>query len=87
MTTDLAFEMGPQGIRCNSIVPSCFATEMATVLTKVPEFTSIVSGRTPMQRWGDPDELGGAAVFLLSKAASYVNGNVIFVDGGLASQV
>jgi gluconate 5-dehydrogenase len=87
LTKALAVELGPQGIRCNSIAPGFFATEMNTALVNNPEFTSFVSGRTPMQRWGDPDELGGAAVFLLSKAASYVNGNVIFVDGGLACQV
>ena len=87
LTKALAVELGPQGIRCNGIAPGFFATEMNTALVNDYEFTAFVSGRTPMQRWGDPDELGGAAVFLLSKAASYVNGNVIFVDGGLACQV
>ena len=87
LTKALAVELGPQGIRCNGIAPGFFATEMNTALVNDSEFTAFVSGRTPMQRWGDPYELGGAAVFLLSKAASYVNGNVIFVDGGLACQV
>ena len=87
LTKALAVELGPLGIRCNGIAPGFFATEMNTALVNDSEFTSFVAGRTPMQRWGDPDELGGAAVFLLSKAASYVNGNVIFVDGGLACQV
>ena len=87
LTKALAVELGPQGIRCNGIAPGFFATEMNTALVNDSEFTAFVSGRTPMQRWGDPDELGGAAVFLLSKAASYIHGNVIFVDGGLACQV
>ena len=87
LTKALAVELGPQGIRCNGIAPGFFATEMNTAIVNDAEFTAFVSGRTPMQRWGNPDELGGAAVFLLSKAASYVNGNVIFVDGGLACQV
>ena len=87
LTKALAVELGPQGIRCNGIAPGFFATEMNIALFNDSEFTAFVSGRTPMQRWGNPDELGGAAVFLLSKAASYVNGNVIFVDGGLACQV
>ena len=87
LTKALAVELGPQGIRCNGIAPGFFATEMNTALVNDSEFTAFVSGRTPIQRWGDPDELGGTAVFLLSKAASYVNGNVIFVDGGLACQV
>ena len=87
LTKALAVELGPQGIRCNGIAPGFFATEMNTALVNDSEFTAFVSERTPMQRWGDPDELGGAAIFLLSKAASYVNGSVIFVDGGLACQV
>ena len=87
MTTDLAFEMGPQGIRFNSIVPSCFANEMASILTKVPEFTSFVSGRTPMRRWGEQDETVGVAIFLPSQSTSYINGTVIFVDGGMSRKV
>ena len=87
MTTDLAFEMGPQGIRCNSIVPSCFANEMASILTKVPEFTSFVSGRTPMWRWGEQDETVGVAIFLPSQSTSYINGTVIIVDGGMSRKV
>ncbi len=87
LTKTLAVELGPQGIRCNGIAPGFFATEMNTALVNDSEFTAFVSGRTPMQRWGDPDELGGAAVFLLSNAASYINGIVIFVDGGMSCQV
>ena len=87
LTKALAVELGSKGIRCNGIAPGYFATEMATDLVNDSEFTAFVSGRTPMQRWGDPDELGGAAVFLLSKAASYINGIVIFVDGGMSCQV
>ena len=71
LTKALAVELGPQGIRCNGIAPGFFATEMNTALVNDAEFTAFVSGRTPMQRWGDPDELGGAAVFLLSEASSY----------------
>ena len=87
LTKALAVELGSKGIRCNGIAPGYFATEMATDLVNDSEFTAFVSGRTPMQRWGNPDELRGAAVFLLSNAASYVNGIVIFVDGGMSCQV
>ena len=87
LTKALAVELGSKRIRCNGIAPGYFATEMATDLVKEPQFTAFISGRTPMQRWGNPDELGGAAVFLLSKAASYINGIVIFVDGGMSCQV
>ena len=87
LTKALAVELGSKRIRCNGIAPGYFATEMATDLVNDSEFTAFVSGRTPMQRWGNPDELGGTAVFLLSKAASYINGIVIFVDGGMSCQV
>jgi len=87
LTKALAVELGSKRIRCNGIAPGYFATEMATDLVNDSEFTAFVSGRTPMQRWGNPDELGGAAVFLLSNAASYINGIVIFVDGGMSCQV
>ncbi len=87
LTKALADELGPQGIRCNCIAPGYFATEMATDLVKDAEFTAFISERTPMQRWGDPDEMGGTAVFLLSKAGSYINGTVIFVDDGRSCQV
>ena len=87
LTKALAVKLGSKGIRCNGIAPGYFATEMATDLVNDSEFTAFVSGRTPMQRWGNPDELGGTAVFLLSKAASYINGIVIFVDGGMSCQV
>ena len=87
LTKALAVELGSKGIRCNGIAPGYFATEMATDLVKDPDFTSFISGRTPMQRWGDPDEFGGTTVFLLSNAASFINGIVIFVDGGMSCQV
>ncbi|MDP6206124.1 MAG: SDR family oxidoreductase, partial [SAR324 cluster bacterium] len=87
LTKALAVELGPQGIRCNAIAPGFFATEMNTVLVENQEFSSFIEGRTPLQRWGQPAEIAGAAVFLMSSAASYVNGHVLTVDGGLSSQV
>jgi len=87
LTKALAVELGPQGIRCNAIAPGFFATEMNTALVENAEFTSFIEGRTPLQRWGQPPEIAGAAVFLMSTAASYVNGHVLTVDGGLSCQV
>ncbi|MGA1125650.1 MAG: SDR family NAD(P)-dependent oxidoreductase, partial [bacterium] len=55
LTKALAVELGSKGIRCNGIAPGYFATEMATDLVNDSEFTAFVSGRTPMQRWGNPD--------------------------------
>jgi gluconate 5-dehydrogenase len=83
LTLALATELGPQGITCNAIAPGFFATEMTQALQDDAEFTAWVSSRTPLGRWAEPEEIGGAAVFLASPAGSYVNGHVLTVDGGL----
>ncbi|NBR22057.1 MAG: SDR family oxidoreductase, partial [Proteobacteria bacterium] len=67
--------------------PGFFVTEMNTAMKDNQEFSNFIEGRTPLQRWGQPSEIAGAAVFLMSSAASYVNGHVLTVDGGLSSQV
>ena len=87
LTKALAVELGPQGICCNAIAPGFFATEMNTALVKDHEFSAFVENRTPLHRWGQPPEIEGAAVYLMSDASSYVNGHVLTVDGGLSCQV
>ncbi|MFQ5775723.1 MAG: SDR family oxidoreductase [Kiloniellaceae bacterium] len=87
LTRALAVELGAKGVTCNGIAPGFFATEMNRVLTENPEFDAFVRGRVPLGRWGEPPEVGGAAVFLASDAASYVNGQILFVDGGLSVAV
>ena len=84
LTRGLATELGPSGIRVNAIAPGYFMTEMNRALIDNKEFDAWVRGRTPMRRWGDPDELAGIAVFLASDAASYITGQTIFVDGGMS---
>jgi gluconate 5-dehydrogenase len=59
------------------------ATDMNQALMNDPKFDAWVKGRTPARRWGLPEELVGAAVFLASPASNYVNGQVIYVDGGM----
>ena len=82
LTRAMAVEWGPHGVQCNGIGPGYFATEMTQPLKDDPDFDAWVCERTPAGRWGDIAELVGPAVFLASDAASYVNGQVLFVDGG-----
>jgi len=83
LTKGLAVELGPSGITCNAIAPGFMATEMNTALVEDQDFKQWIISRVPLGRWGQPEEIAGAAVFLLSDAGSYVNGHILTVDGGL----
>lgn len=87
LTRAMAVELGASGIRVNAIAPGYVATEMNTALMENVEFNAWVEGKTPLGRWARPDELGGAAVFLMSEAGSFVSGHVLSVDGGMSVAV
>jgi gluconate 5-dehydrogenase len=87
MINALATEYGSRGITTNGIAPGFFATEMNAPLWENTERSAFFEQRTPLGRWGQPEEIGGAAVFLASPAASFVNGHILVVDGGTTSQM
>lgn len=85
LTKAMAAEWGAYGIQANAIGPGYMLTDMNEALISNPEFDAWVKGRTPARRWGAPEELAGTAVFLAAPASNYVNGQIIYVDGGMIS--
>lgn len=83
LTRAMAAEWAQHGIQANAIGPGYMLTDMNQALIDNPEFDTWVKGRTPSKRWGKPEELIGTAVFLSSSASDYVNGQIIYVDGGM----
>ena len=84
-TKGMAIDWGPFGINVNGIGPGYFKTELNQKLVDDPAFSAWLVGRTPSRRWGDVEDLGGAAVFLASDASRFVNGHILYVDGGVTA--
>ncbi len=82
ITKALANEWGPHGVQVNAIAPGYMATDNTTALRQDADRSRAILERIPAGRWGTPDDIAGAAVFLSSAAADYVNGHVLAVDGG-----
>jgi len=87
LTKAMAADWAAHNIQVNGIGPGYFVTEMTRPLADDPEFDAWVKARTPAGRWGDPTELIGAAVFLASQASDFVNGQIIYVDGGMLASL
>ena len=83
MTRSLALEWGPHGIRSNAIAPGFIRTRMNADLRAIPEKAAAMTNQVPLKRFAEPEELVGPLLFLASPAARYVNGHILFVDGGL----
>jgi gluconate 5-dehydrogenase len=82
-TRALAVELGPQGITCNTIAPGFTVTASTEASFKDNQFKEYIVSRTPLGRWGRPEDMVGAALFLASDAASFLTGQLLTVDGGL----
>ena len=87
LTKGMCADWARHGLQVNGLGPGYFATELTAPLVADPEFSACLCKRTPAGRWGRVEELGGAMVFLASAASDFVNGQVIYVDGGLTSVV
>ena len=87
LTRGMAVDWAKHGLNVNGIAPGYFSTEMNEALLKDEKFNTWIASRTPMGRWGDPEELGGAAVFLASEASRFVNGHILYVDGAFTATV
>ncbi len=87
LTKGLCADLGPHGIQTNALAPGYFETELTQALVENEQFTQWVTTRTPAGRWGKVEDLVGALVFLASPASNFVNGQVLFVDGGMTAVV
>lgn len=83
LTKGMCTDWARHGLQINAIGPGYFATPLNQALIENPEFDAWLKNRTPAGRWGNVEELQGACIFLASDAASFVNGQVLYVDGGV----
>lgn len=88
LTKNMATEWGKYNIQVNGIGPGYFATaQTAPIRVDGHPFNEFIISRTPAGRWGDPEDLSGAAIFLASKASDFVNGHILYVDGGILATI
>ena len=87
LTKGMATDWARHGLQCNAIAPGYFDTPLNAALVGDPAFTAWLEQRTPAGRWGRVEELVGACVFLASAASSFVNGHILYVDGGITASL
>lgn len=87
LTKGMATDWARHGLQCNALAPGYFDTPLNAALVANPEFTTWLEKRTPTGRWGDVEELVGACIFLASSASSFVNGHILYVDGGITASL
>ncbi|MEM6886934.1 MAG: SDR family oxidoreductase [Pseudomonadota bacterium] len=87
LTKGMATDWAKHGLQCNAIAPGYFDTPLNAALVADPDFSAWLEKRTPAGRWGQVEELVGAAVFLSSAASSFVNGHTLYVDGGITASL
>ena len=87
LTKGMATDWAKYGLNCNAIAPGYFDTPLNAALVADPAFTQWLEKRTPAGRWGRVEELVGACVFLASDASSFVNGHILYVDGGITASL
>lgn len=87
LTKGMATDWAKYGLNCNAIAPGYFDTPLNAALVADPEFSAWLEKRTPAGRWGQVEELVGACVFLSSAASGFVNGQTIYVDGGITASL
>lgn len=87
LTKGMCVELAKHGIQVNGLGPGYFDTELTQALVQNPEFTNWLKQRTPAGRWGNVDELKGAIIFLAAPASDFVNGHILYVDGGMTAGV
>ena len=87
LTKGMATDWAQHGLQCNAIAPGYFDTPLNAALVADADFSAWLEKRTPAGRWGNVEELVGAAIFLASDASSFVNGHTLYVDGGITASL
>ena len=87
LTKGMATDWAPKGLQVNAIAPGYFNTPLNAALVNDPDFSAWLEKRTPAGRWGEVNELVGACIFLAAPSSSFINGQTIFVDGGITASL